>query len=108
MKYKLELPENPFPSKLLMTAVGTMIKKHIDYENYLLEKILRNYVTPPVKGEITKGKLRWRGLSVARYNGNIVGVIQRNVLITADGIKVPFINGVLSDLSVLKEYDYRL
>jgi len=106
MKFKLELPEIPSTPDLMMTAIGTMIKKRLEYENYMVEKILRNYVTPPVKGEITKGKIRWRGLSIARYNGNLVGVIQRNELITADGIKVPFINGVLQDLSVLKDDDY--
>jgi hypothetical protein len=30
--------------------------------NKTLETIVREYSVPPIKGEITKGKLRWRGL----------------------------------------------
>ena len=29
-----------------------------------IEYALRNLVTPPIKGEITKGKIRWRGLRI--------------------------------------------
>ena len=105
MKIKLELPDNIYPSKYLMLAIATMEKKRLDFENDMLDKILRNFVTPPIKGEITKGKVKWRGLCIARYKGNLIGIIQRDKLITADGIKVPFVNGVLQDLSVLKTWN---
>lgn len=32
-----------------------------------LEDICRNHVTPPIKGEITYGKIRWRGLSLGVF-----------------------------------------
>lgn len=35
------------------------------------EEILRVLVTPPIKGEITKGKLRYRGISFAEDTTNL-------------------------------------
>jgi hypothetical protein len=32
--------------------------------NNTLEKIIRENANPPIKGEITKGKLRWRGIKL--------------------------------------------
>jgi len=32
--------------------------------NPVFENVLRTTVTPPIKGEITKGKLNWRGIKV--------------------------------------------
>lgn len=36
-------------------------------QNKWFEFMLRNKVVPPIKGEITKGKVRWRGLSLVHY-----------------------------------------
>lgn len=65
-----------------------------EYENVLKENedtvthILRNYVTPPIKGEITKYKLKWRGIDWLVYDGiKVVGVCQRDVIIRSDGSK---------------------
>lgn len=60
-----------------------------------VNKIVRNYVDPPVRGDITKGKLRWRGLALIFAkddNGNdvFVGVYQRGYIIREDGSRVPF------------------
>ena len=60
----------------------------------IVEKILRNYVMPPVKGEITKGKTRWRGLALVWQKTDtydaFVGIKQRDVLILPDGKKIPW------------------
>ena len=60
--------------------------------NKKFEYILRNYVTPPIKGEITKGKVRWRGLQVVWQKTDtlnaFVGVRQRDWLIFPNGKKI--------------------
>lgn len=70
-----------------------------DQLNRQLETICHNYLDPPIKGEITKGKLRWRGVKgivqqrQATPNGFtlvFLGIIQRDTLITPTGVKVPY------------------
>lgn len=42
-----------------------------------IEYILRNHVTPPIKGEITKSKLKWRGItSIVFRDNDFVGIQQ--------------------------------
>lgn len=40
----------------------------VQKQNEVTEYYLRNLVVPPIKGEITKGKIKWRGLSLATFN----------------------------------------
>ena len=70
-----------------------------DQLNRQLETICHNYLDPPIKGEITKGKLRWRGVKgivqqqQATPNGFtlvFLGIIQRDTLITPTGVKIPY------------------
>ena len=60
-------------------------------ENEEIEYILRNYVTPTIKGEITKSKLKWRGICSLAYSSdeiyNFLGIIQRGFLIDINGDK---------------------
>ena len=59
--------------------------------NETIEKMLRNYVTPPIVGEITKGKLRYRGIRIAveEETHNFIGLIQHGrTLILPDGRKI--------------------
>ena len=59
--------------------------------NETIEKMLRNYVTPPIVGEITKGKLRYRGIRIAveEETHNFIGLIQHGrILILPDGRKI--------------------
>lgn len=51
------------------------MRKEINFREYLLSEIdlmiedtLRNNVSPPIKGEITKGKIKWRGLKLVQHN----------------------------------------
>lgn len=49
-----------------------------------IERVLRSNVVPPIKGEITKGKLQWRGISSVVYVvGQIypIGIMQRGKII---------------------------
>lgn len=99
-----------FYAPLCMAEMGDRIK-HVEEQirhamqtqtdqlNRQLETICHNYLDPPIKGEITKGKLRWRGVKgivqqrQATPNGfSLVfrGIIQRDTLITPTGVKVPY------------------
>lgn len=76
--------------KIQWAAMDTFSKK----VDTAIEYILRNHVTPPIKGEITKGKVRWRGLQAVWHNTEngqaFIGIRQRDTLITLDGKKIPF------------------
>jgi hypothetical protein len=75
----------------LQRKMAREIEKQIsEYHKVLepeIEKILRTRVKPPIKGEITKGKVKWRGLSLvwAREGVEILGVGQRGILYCVDG-----------------------
>jgi hypothetical protein len=79
---------------LLLEETSRQLEEFYKKVNEIVEKILRNYVTPPVKGEITKGKTRWRGLQLVWQKTDtydaFVGIKQRDVLILPDGKKIPW------------------
>lgn len=52
-----------------------------------IEFILRNKIDKPVRGEITPGKLRWRGIRNLVYGPNnmFLGIRQRGKVIGVDG-----------------------
>lgn len=53
------------------------------------ENVLRNNCIPPIKGEITKGKMKWRGLSLCAQHGHLENrewIEQRGVKIGEDFI----------------------
>lgn len=58
--------------------------------------ICHNFIDPPIKGEITKSKLRCRGIKylvwqeVPEHGLAFVGVQQRDTLVTIDGQKIPY------------------
>lgn len=89
-------PEQLKVMKEMQEAIARDVEEKIRAANKaaeaIVEHICRNYVTPPIKGEITKGKVRWRGLSLA-YGRNaegcysFIGIIQRGVMILPDGTK---------------------
>lgn len=67
-----------------------------DYENHIIERakkideeiecILRNKIKRPIKGKITKRKLRARGITrLAYYKCKFIGVIQRGKVIGVNG-----------------------
>lgn len=62
--------------------VETKIVKMMRIEEEHFEKILRTEVTPVIRGEITKGKLRWRGLSIVQSHigfETIKQLVQRGI-----------------------------
>jgi len=66
------------------------ISKYYREMNLSIEYILRNKIDKPIKGEITKGKLRWRGIKDLCYTQNqeFLGVKQRDRVIGVDGVIV--------------------
>ena len=102
--FKVELPQEiSFEIENKSTAfnqVQEWIKEMMD--NFycevwsVVEHILRNYVDPPIKGEITAGKIRWRGLALVfadTENGQVfLGVAQRDKIILQNGMKCDFDN----------------
>lgn len=71
----------PTPSEMLAEQFHQKVA--LSREKWM-EDILRNYATPPVKGEITAGKLKWRGIrlcvkaeGVFPFRDNVEWVEQR-------------------------------
>lgn len=74
--------------KKLIDSLYNHTCKQMDDIRALIEKdiehTLRNKVVPPIKGEITKGKIQWRGITCLVYKeGDLypIGIRQRGNLI---------------------------
>lgn len=91
---------NEFAKKCIDEAYKPEIEKFMAYvekqiEHYhgtidsILFKEVINNCTPPIKGDITKGKIKWRGLYLAIDHENKVAFYQRgkriSSFITSDG-----------------------
>ena len=55
-----DLPEMPILN--IGAVISRFIKEQSERQNAILEKAVRENAIPPIKGEMTKGKVRWRGL----------------------------------------------
>ncbi len=63
--------------------VDNQLSSYLDSLENEIEYLLRNVIDKPIKGEITKGKLRWRGINTIVYNymNEPIGIKQRGKLI---------------------------
>lgn len=80
---------------MLLNYISKTLPKRLRDEERVLEYMLRNQVEPPVRGEVTKWKILWRGLRVARDTQyNLIGIFQRGKFIKPDYEKMnmQFIN----------------
>jgi hypothetical protein len=70
----------------LQEKIFDIFDKQISREqSEIFEDVLRNSALPPIKGEITKGKIKWRGIKLMTYytsNGFVKWVEQRGVIIS--------------------------
>lgn len=59
-------------------------------EEEVVRYMLYHQVKPVIRGEVTKGKIKWRGLRIARYykDNTFLGLTQRGVLIKPDWIAI--------------------
>ena len=53
----------------------------IKFRDKVFEKALRENAVPPIKGKITKGKLKWRGIR-QMSQGNVYFLTQRGRVIS--------------------------
>jgi hypothetical protein len=67
--------------------VSQCIQEQVRSINEWIEDCLRTRVVPPIKGKVTIGKIRWRGLAVCYGpNGDFLGILQRKrILYCVDG-----------------------
>lgn len=49
--------------------VSDIIRDLSSKQDKIFEEYIRLLATPKIKGEITKGKLKWRGIKMCTYNG---------------------------------------
>lgn len=65
-KLNFDLPEMP---NFNITAVESrFIQEQKKKEEEIFITALRTMAEPPIKGEITKGKVRWRGIRIVQQN----------------------------------------
>lgn len=60
--------------------MGDYVKRVNDF----IDETLRNKANPPIKGDLTPGKIRWRGIKL-KFKNNEFG---RYILITQRGIPI--------------------
>jgi len=49
-------------------VISRFISEQQKKEEEIFTSALRIMAEPPIKGEITKGKIRWRGIRIVQYN----------------------------------------
>lgn len=59
-------PQNP--AFLVGAVISRFILEQQKKEEEIFTSALRIMAEPPIKGEITKGKVRWRGIRIVQYN----------------------------------------
>ena len=65
-KLNFDLPE--MPRLNIADVISHFISEQQKKEEDIFTSALRIMAEPPIKGEITKGKVRWRGIRIVQYN----------------------------------------
>lgn len=65
-KVNFHLPE--VPGLNISDVISRFISEQQKKEEKIFTSALRIMAEPPIKGEITKGKVRWRGIRIVQYN----------------------------------------
>jgi len=65
-KLNFDLPE--MPSLNIAAVISHFIQEQQKKEEEIFTTALRTMAEPPIKGEITKGKIRWRGIRIVQQN----------------------------------------
>lgn len=65
-KLNFDLPE--MPSLNIADFISRFISEQQKKEEEIFISALRIMAEPPVKGKITKGKVRWRGIRIVQHN----------------------------------------
>lgn len=51
---------------MIDSLIASMQDKFIKEQNLFLEQVLRRHAVPPIRGEITRGKIQWRGIRLCQ------------------------------------------
>jgi len=65
-RIKNDLPK--MPSLNIDDIISRFISEQQKKEEEIFTTAMRIMAEPPIKGEITKGKVRWRGIKIVQYN----------------------------------------
>ena len=65
-KLNFNLPE--MPSLNMDAVISRFIQEQQKKEEEIFTTALQTMAEPPIKGDITKGKVRWRGIRILQYN----------------------------------------
>ena len=68
-KTNFDLPE--MPNLNITDVISHFIQEQQKREEEIFTSALRIMAEPPIKGEITKGKIRWRGIRIVQYNDGL-------------------------------------
>ena len=68
-KLNFDLPE--MPSLNIADVISRLISEQQKKEEEIFTIALRIMAEPPIKGEITKGKVKWRGIRIVQYNDGL-------------------------------------
>ena len=84
-KLAIDLPE--LSSLNIDDSINYLIKEQVKRQNAILEKAVRENAIPQIKGKLTKGKMRWRGLRMMQRGTGADGfteiwIEQRGKIIT--------------------------
>ena len=85
--FTVEIKEDSETMKKMREFLEKTRAEYVRRINEWVEDCLRTRVKPPIKGDITEGKIRWRGLSLAFGPvGEFYGILQRRkILYSVDG-----------------------
>lgn len=65
-KLNIDLPE--MPSLNIGAVISRFIHEQQKKEEEIFTIALRTMAEPPIKGEITRGKVKWRGIRIIQQN----------------------------------------
>ena len=68
-KLNFDLPE--MPSLNICAVISRFIQEQQKKEEEIFTIALRTMAEPPIKGEITRGKLKWRGIRIVQCNDGL-------------------------------------
>lgn len=65
MKYKLEYEKEVSTAYVSETIKRLQEQHYKDFDEFL-ESVVRTKAVPPIKGDLTKGKIKWRGIKLCQ------------------------------------------
>lgn len=70
---------------MIQEIQSKLIAEILIKEDEFIEKYVRENAIPKIKGKITKGKLKWRGIKLCQFEGNPNGTLK---WVTQRGVQI--------------------